>query len=91
MSTVGIPHYADGLALALGDRLGDVDRDAEALGLSDGETETEAEALGDELGEAECDGLADWLTVVIVGVCHNPSASTIRIPPARISAIDPLP
>lgn len=54
--TVGIPHYADGLALALGE--------AEALGLSDGDsladgdTDNDAEALGliDALGDTEADG-----------------------------------
>lgn len=59
MSTVGIPHYADGLADALGL--------TEALGLSDGDpladglTESEAEALGltDALGDALDDGDAD--------------------------------
>src|SRR5688500_6994816 len=80
------PSYADGLgeALGLSDALGETEGDTLALGDTDGE----AEALGDTdaLGDTEAEGDTLCLTVVIVGVCHNPSASTMRIPPERIIA-----
>ena len=91
IATVGIPHYTDGLAEALGDKLGDAEDDPEALGLSDGDTLGDTDGDADELGDAECDGLADWLTVVAVTNCHNPSASTIETPPAVRIQMEPLP
>lgn len=81
----------DGLGDSLGltEALGEGDNEALALG----DALREAEALGDRLadGDTEAEGDTLWLTVVIVGVCHNPSASTMRIPPARIITIEPLP
>jgi hypothetical protein len=101
-AAVAIPHhYADGLALALGDTLAEPEALglAEALGLSEGDPDALGDTLGepDALGEAEAEGETDALgdalalTVVIVGVCHRPSASTTRIPPARIITMLPLP
>lgn len=94
---LGISHYVDGLAELEGDTeaLGDTDAlgDGDALADRDGDGDglRLTDADGDELGDGEADGLADWLTVVIVGDCQRPSASTIPILPFVFRTIEPLP
>ena len=77
------------LGLAELDGLADPDGLAEPLG----DTDNEPDELGDTEvdGDTECDGDADWLAVVMVGVCHRPSVSTKRVPPAVRNTIDPCP
>lgn len=76
-------------ALGLTDSDADPDGDTDALGLTLGEPD--ADGLREAEGDAEPDGDTDGDTVVIVGDCQRPSASTIEMPPAVRITIEPLP
>jgi hypothetical protein len=85
------PLYALGLAEADGLTLADGDWLAEGLTEREAEAEGETEALRDAEGLTEALGLTEGLTVVMVGDCQLPSASTTWKLPAGSSAIEPLP